>query len=192
VRLALAPRRPAPWELAGLRWVDVDLDAGRASPRRMVVNYAIEVSEPKTAKGWRSVALDTVTVAALRKHEQRQAEDQAVVGPAWQDSGLVFTRPDGAPIHPDLSPTVDRDVVDLDPALGQQPLDVAVGQAEAQVPADREDDDIGCEAEAGKADRVAAGRGWRVLIPVVSLPGRGRRGCNSAAVPGTEAPRSRA
>src|SRR3712207_4075181 len=38
-------------ELAGLRWVDVDLDAGRASPRRprVVVNYAVEVSEPKTA-----------------------------------------------------------------------------------------------------------------------------------------------
>ena len=47
-------------------------------------------------------------------------------------------------------PAVDRDVVDLDPALSEQLLDVAVGQAEAQVPADREDDDIGREAEAGK------------------------------------------
>jgi integrase len=91
-------------ELAGLRWVDVDLDAGRASPRRprVVVNYAVEASEPKTAKGRRSVALDAVTVAALRDHQERQAEDRAVVGPLWQDSGLVFTRPDGAPIHPDL------------------------------------------------------------------------------------------
>jgi integrase len=91
-------------ELAGLRWVDVDLDEGRASPRRprVVVNYAVEVSEPKTAKGRRSVALDALTVAALREHKERQAEDQAEVGPGWQDSGLVFTRPDGAPIHPDL------------------------------------------------------------------------------------------
>jgi integrase len=91
-------------ELAGLRWVDLDLDAGRASPRRprVVVNYAVEVSEPKTARGRRSVALDALTVAALREHKERQAEDRAVVGPGWQDSGLVFTRPDGAPIHPDL------------------------------------------------------------------------------------------
>jgi integrase len=91
-------------ELAGLRWVDVELDEGRASPRRprVVVNYAVEVSEPKTAKGRRSVALDALTVAALREHKERQAEDQAEVGPGWQDSGLVFTRPDGAPIHPDL------------------------------------------------------------------------------------------
>jgi hypothetical protein len=64
----------------------------------------------------------------------------------------VPTRPSGLgqqrrePQHP----PVDRDVVDLDPALGQQLFEVAVGQAEAQVPADREDDDIRWEAEAGK------------------------------------------
>jgi hypothetical protein len=38
----------------------------------------------------------------------------------------------------------------------------------------------GGKRKPAKADRVAAGRGWRVLIPAVSLPGRGRRGCNSA------------
>ena len=94
---------------------------------------------------------------------------------------------DGMPTRPsgvgqqrrEQHPAVDRDVVDLDPALGQQLLDVAVGQAEAQLPADREDDDIEWEAKPAKADRVAAGRGWRVLIPAVSLPGRGRRGCSS-------------
>ena len=41
-------------------------------------------------------------------------------------------------------------VVDLDPALGAQLLDVAVEQAETQIPADRKDDDLGWEAEAGK------------------------------------------
>ena len=91
-------------ELAGLRWVDVDLVAGRVSPRRprVVVNYAVEVSEPKTAKGRRVLALDAVTVAALREHQARQAEERAMVGAGWQDTGLVFTRPDGSLIHPDL------------------------------------------------------------------------------------------
>jgi integrase len=91
-------------ELAGLRWADVDLDGSRVSPRRprVVVNYAVEVSEPKTAKGRRALALDAVTVAALREHKARQAEERAMVGAGWQDTGLVFTRPDGAPIHPDL------------------------------------------------------------------------------------------
>ena len=48
------------------------------------------------------MALAALTVAALREHKKRQTEDRAVVGPGWQDSGLVFTRPDGVPLHPDL------------------------------------------------------------------------------------------
>jgi integrase len=89
-------------EVAGLRWIDVDLDAGRVSPRRprVVVNYEVVVSEPKTAKGRRSLALDPATVAALRQHRARQAEKRLAVGPRWHDSGLVFTWPDGRPIHP--------------------------------------------------------------------------------------------
>jgi hypothetical protein len=89
-------------EVAGLRWTDVDLDTGRASPRRprVVVNYDVVVSEPKTAKGRRSLALDPATVAALREHRTRQVEQRLAVGPRWQDSGLVFTWPDGRAIHP--------------------------------------------------------------------------------------------
>jgi integrase len=91
-------------ELAGLRWVDVDLAAGRVSPRRprVVVDYAVVVSEPKTAKGRRSLALDPATVAALRKHRTRQAAERGAVGPGYVDSGLVFTHLDGRPLHPDL------------------------------------------------------------------------------------------
>ena len=91
-------------ELAGLRWIDVDLDAARLSPRRprVVVNYVVHESEPKTRMGKRSLALDQATVAALVEHKARQEQERADVGSAWMDSGLVFTRPDGSPIHPDL------------------------------------------------------------------------------------------
>jgi integrase len=90
-------------EVAGLRWVDVDLDAGRVSPRRprVVVNYEVVVSEPKTAKGRRSLALDPATVAAMREHRVRQLQERLAVGPRWHDSGLVFTWPDGRPLHPE-------------------------------------------------------------------------------------------
>jgi hypothetical protein len=47
-------------------------------------------------------------------------------------------------------PPVDGDVVDPDAALGQQLLDVAVGEPEPEVPADRHNDHIGWEAEAGE------------------------------------------
>jgi hypothetical protein len=44
-------------------------------------------------------------------------------------------------------------MVDLDAALGEEFFDVAVGQAEAQLPADRNDDDIGWEAEPANVER---------------------------------------
>ena len=47
-------------------------------------------------------------------------------------------------------PPIDRDVVDLDGAFGEQLLDVAVRQRETQVPADRQHDHIRREAEAGE------------------------------------------
>jgi integrase len=89
-------------ELAGLRWADVDLEAGRLSVRqpRVVVASLPQASEPKTARGRRSLALDPVTVAALRKHRTRQLEHKLAVGSRYQDSGLVFTWLDGSPIHP--------------------------------------------------------------------------------------------
>ena len=49
-----------------------------------------------------------------------------------------------------LDPPVDADVVHLDPALGKELLDVPVGEAEAQVPADRQGDDLGREAVPGE------------------------------------------
>src|SRR4029453_6850299 len=53
---------------------------------------------------------------------------------------------------------------------------------EAQVPADREDDDVWGETKPARRDLVAgAGCGRRVLIPAVSLVGHGRRLCT---VPG--------
>jgi len=67
----------------------------------VTVNYKVVVSEPKTAKGRRSIALDPATVAALREHRSRQLQDRLAVGPLWEDSGLVFTWADGRPLHPE-------------------------------------------------------------------------------------------
>jgi integrase len=65
------------------------------------VNFEVVVSEPKTAKGRRSLALDPATVAALREHQRRQLEERMAVGSRWEDSELVFTWPDGRPLHPE-------------------------------------------------------------------------------------------
>ncbi|HKE98351.1 MAG TPA: site-specific integrase [Actinomycetes bacterium] len=89
-------------ELLGLRWADVDLEVGTASPRRprVFAGTEVHVSEPKTTKGRRLIALDPATVAALRAHKARQAEERLLVGPGYINSGLVLTMPDGAPVNP--------------------------------------------------------------------------------------------
>jgi integrase len=76
-------------EAAGADWRDVDLDAG-----------TWQVGTSKTARGRRSIALDAGTVAVLRAHRKRQLEERLAWGPAYTDSGRVFTRENGAPVEP--------------------------------------------------------------------------------------------
>src|SRR3954452_4274528 len=57
-----------------------------------------------------------------------------------------------------LHPPVHGDVVDLDPARGQELLDVAVREPEPQVPTHRQNDDLGWGAEALEAE-LATGTG---------------------------------
>jgi len=90
-------------ELLGLRWSDLDLEAGRLSVQQtlIAVGYEVRFSEPKTERGRRSMTLDPVTVGALRAWKARQNEERLAVGEGWRDQhGLAFTRPDGSPIHP--------------------------------------------------------------------------------------------
>jgi integrase len=90
-------------ELLGRRWVDVDLDLARVAVRQTLVlaGRQVVVSEPKTARGRRSIALDSRTGAALRAWRAAQAAERLAWGGAWTDSGLVFTREDGTPLHPE-------------------------------------------------------------------------------------------
>jgi integrase len=90
-------------EIAGLRWSDVDLETAviAIQSTRVSVNSRVVVVEPKTAKGRRSVALDDMTVQALRSSRKAQREERLKHGAAWQDSGFVFVREDGAPYHPE-------------------------------------------------------------------------------------------
>ncbi|MBT9260205.1 MAG: site-specific integrase [Clostridiales bacterium] len=90
-------------ELLGLRWGDVDLKAGRLYVRRQLVwlrNVEPTLSEPKTAKGRRTVELPGLAVEALRQHRKQQAKERLLAGPAWRDQDLVFTTQLGTPIHP--------------------------------------------------------------------------------------------
>jgi integrase len=92
-------------EAIGLRWEDVDL-TGRCL---FVVQQITEVhghsvvGTPKTKRGTRLVPIDDETVAMLRRHQEAQGTERVAWGPAWNDSGLVFTREDGRPLRPEYA-----------------------------------------------------------------------------------------
>jgi integrase len=77
-------------ELVGLEWPDVHLDGQYLTVRRS-----------KTATGRRRVELDPTTIAVLRAHRTRQAEERLAFGAGYRDHGRVFTRPGGEPLNPD-------------------------------------------------------------------------------------------
>ena len=95
-------------EAAGLRWCDVDLEAGRTAIRRQILQNGkiLMVGQPKTRSGSRSISLDAHTVAVLRRQRARQATERLAWGPAYQDTDLVFAREDGSPLRPEYIGTL--------------------------------------------------------------------------------------
>jgi integrase len=89
-------------ELLGLRWRDVDLDAGRVAVTRQWTRQgagkgSVGFGPPKSARSLRSVDLDAGTVAVLR--EMRAARR---VLPLVATEALVFAREGGLPYEPSV------------------------------------------------------------------------------------------
>jgi len=89
-------------ELVGLRWADIDLEAGRVKVAQVatMVGASVRYGEPKTRTSRRSIALDAGTLTALKGHRKRQLEERLAWGTAWTDTGLVFTHEDGRALMP--------------------------------------------------------------------------------------------
>ncbi len=102
-------------EILGLRWGDVDLEAGRVSVRQALVSvaYEVHISDVKTGTGRRTVDIEEDAIAVLESWRSLRIEERGGKAPAKTD--LVFTRPDGSWLHPDLfSQIFDRVVAKLD------------------------------------------------------------------------------
>ena len=87
-------------EILGLKWSDVDLDAGTLQVRRTLSEaLAGRLFEPpKNGKG-RSVKLTAGAVDALRNHLTRQIEEIESLGDRYRDKGLVFPSQVGTPMN---------------------------------------------------------------------------------------------
>lgn len=120
VALALGLRQG---EVLGLRWSDVDLDAGTLWVRRGRVRprYAHgcgdtcgksagycpnrllarpETDDTKSRAGRRAVGLPAELVTLLVRHREEQQRERTTAAQLWRDRGYVFTTPVGEPINP--------------------------------------------------------------------------------------------
>jgi len=90
-------------EACGLRWEDVDWDAGAVMIGPTIVQVGWEAVEQDHAKAEASedwVSLEKIVMDALRAWRRVQAQERLRWGGAWTDTGYVFTHENGQPYHP--------------------------------------------------------------------------------------------
>ncbi len=90
-------------ELFGLKWGDLDLDAGTLTVRRSLekTKAGVAFKEPKTTKSRRVVTLPALAVSTLRRYRAEQAERHLAVGRRLGPESLVFLTLEGTPADPD-------------------------------------------------------------------------------------------
>ncbi len=116
---------PRQGEVLGLRWEDVDLDAGTIHIRRSLARApwkhgcgaapcggkrgadcpqrhggGLITGPTKTTAGERTVALPAGLTAMIRAHRAAQWAERLRVGSLWRDTGHVFTNERGQPLDP--------------------------------------------------------------------------------------------
>jgi integrase len=89
-------------ELLGLKWSDVDFDAGRVRVQRTLtyLSRVLALASLKTSHSRRVVALSAHTVTTLREHRAAQLERRLALGEVYAEQGLVFPAENGALLPP--------------------------------------------------------------------------------------------
>ena len=90
-------------EFAGLRWDDLDLDAGTLTVARNRVRVGwktVVENEPKTQSSQRALPLDDALVAVLMRASARYAQEKLALGADHAYSGYVAVNEAGQPYTP--------------------------------------------------------------------------------------------
>jgi integrase len=89
-------------ELLGLKWEDLDLEAGIVLVRRGLTvspDGGVEIDDPKRFASKRRIEISPKVAAVLKEHRRQQAADE-LAAPNWRDEGFVFTSRSGGFVHP--------------------------------------------------------------------------------------------
>jgi integrase len=89
-------------ESLGLRWEDIDFDAGTIQVRRQLqrIHGELLLAPVKTHAGQRDLPLLDLARQALKLQTAQQVGYRADMGSAWPETGLVFTTRTGRPVEP--------------------------------------------------------------------------------------------
>jgi integrase len=89
-------------EILGLRWSDVDFEtrAIRVNQALQRVGGKLQITEVKTERSRRVVAIPESVIRALKTRRAQQAQERLLAGLKWKDSELTFTNPTGGPLEP--------------------------------------------------------------------------------------------
>jgi len=79
-------------ELLGLRWPDVDLEAGTLRVRQAIqkIDNQRQFVEPKSTNGRRTVPLCEPACEILRRQKEQVRAMRQDAGLTWQERNLVF------------------------------------------------------------------------------------------------------
>ena len=100
--LSLMGLRPA--EVCGLRWSDIDFEAGTIAAgdnTRTLVDGQIEEKEAKSAAGKRGLPMPATVAKALKAFQTRQKKERMKAGDAYTNSGYVLVNELGQPQRTD-------------------------------------------------------------------------------------------
>lgn len=86
--------------LSAYRWRDIDLDMGyiRVNKQLQRIDRKYTLTELKTGRSRRTLAVPLALVGSLREHKERQDAERVAAGLAWHDIDLVVARRNGYPL----------------------------------------------------------------------------------------------
>ena len=90
-------------ELLALRWENVDLERGRlhiVAGLYRIKGKGLMLLPTKTLKSRRGISISSEVVQVLRQIRGTQVVKRVELGPAWMNTGFVFTDEIGGPLDP--------------------------------------------------------------------------------------------
>lgn len=91
-------------ELCGLEWQDIDFDRGLLTVCRSslyVPHKDVFEDETKNISSRRVLKLSDGVLTMLKAHRLYQQEHRLQIGDQWHETGRLFTKWNGEPLHPD-------------------------------------------------------------------------------------------